>query len=156
MALAISPGVPKRCRQWGVGHPTTWVLAERRTRAEILEALREGRTTLSNLPPSRGGAPLVLEADPPGRRGFRSAIGTTVRGGSPLRVRSRGRRAAGIVMVRANGRVLLRRALRPGAAISFRAPRGRGWLRAVLQLGDEQLERAPGCEPHAASISDCA
>ena len=38
----------------GVGNPTTWLLAPDRTRAGIAEALREGRTSISRLPPAPG------------------------------------------------------------------------------------------------------
>ena len=66
----------------GIGYPTTWVFARSRSRAAVLDALREGRTAVSGLPPADGGAPLLLEADPDRDGTFERVQGDRVAGGS--------------------------------------------------------------------------
>jgi hypothetical protein len=138
----------------GVGNPTTWLLAPDRTRAGIAAALREGRTSISRLPPAQGGAPLLLQADSDGNRAFESSVGDTVPPGSRMRVVADG---VGVVRVRANGETLLEQAVTPGAVVEFDAPAEGGWVRASRLLPEaEAAKQAPGCEPNGLPASTCA
>ena len=110
----------------GPGQPTTWVLARHATVAGVLAALRAGRTSVSGQPPALGGVRLSLR----GPNG--TTIGDTVTPGSPLRVTADGLRAPAVVRVRANGGQLLEAPIEPGGAVTFRAPREAGWVRALL------------------------
>src|SRR4051794_39511002 len=110
----------------GPGQPTTWVYAREATAAGVLQALREGRTTVSGQPPELGGARLVLSAP---REGM---IGDTVAPGTKLRVTAPGLTVPAVVRIRANGHQVLERELDPGGRVDFRAPRESGWVRALL------------------------
>jgi len=138
----------------GVGNPTTWVFSRDRTRAGIAEALAKGRTSISRLPPSQGGAPLVLEADGDRNGAFESGAGDSVAPGARMRVSAP---TAGIVRVRANGGTLLEQPVTPGAPLEFDAPDTGGWVRASLLLPEaEAAKQAPGCEPNGLPVSTCA
>ncbi len=124
----------------GVGNPTTWVEARRRSTSGVLDALRAGRTSVTRVPPHEGGRPLRLQA----RRGgvWRQAIGTTVAPGTLLRVVSP---LPGFLTVRANGRDLVGdRPVAPGSRIRFRAP-GPGWARATLHSAGSTSRQVPNC-----------
>jgi hypothetical protein len=110
----------------GPGQPTTWVYAGEATPAGVLQGLREGRTTVSGQSPELGGARLLLSAP---REGM---IGDTVAPGTKMRVTAPGLQVPAVVRVRANGHQVLERELEPGGAVTFRAPREAGWLRAIL------------------------
>ena len=141
----------------GVGNPTTWVFARDRTRAGIAEAMAAGRTTISRLPPSQGGAPLQLEADGDANGAFESGVGDTVPPGTRMRVIANGVPGAGIVRVRANGETLLEQPVTPGQPLEFTAPDSGGWVRASLLLPEaEAAKQAPGCEPNGLPVSTCA
>ncbi|MFL5846833.1 MAG: CehA/McbA family metallohydrolase [Solirubrobacteraceae bacterium] len=128
----------------GVGNPTTWVLADSRSAAGILAAIRAGRTSISRLAPAQGGAPLLLEVrDADGS--WANAIGEDVAPGAAMRVRSQSAPASGLVTVRANGLDLVHEAvLRPGGAIVFSAP-ATGWMRARLHAVGSAAAGLPGC-----------
>lgn len=138
----------------GAGYPTTWVLARERSARGVLAALRAGRSSISSLPPAIGGRPLVIERDAGWGR-WEPAIGETVEPGTRLRARSLDPLANGELKVRANGETLLDRRLGPGDEIRFRAPRRPGWVRAVLRLAGDALERSPLCAPTGQSLSLC-
>jgi hypothetical protein len=140
----------------GVGHPTTWALASTPTERGVLDALRAGRTTVSGLPPSAGGAPLLIEHDGNRDGAYVQAIGTTVKPGTPMRVRSLDPLASGIMRVRANGVTLLDKPLVAGQAIDFTAPLLPGWIRAVLRLEPGVLEPTAICGPPWQAIVLCA
>jgi hypothetical protein len=141
----------------GVGNPTTWVFAQDRTPAAILDAIRHEHTTISRIPPAQGGGPLLLEADANGDGTYESIVGDTVPPGTPMRVRATGLPATGLVKVRANGGTLLDATpLEPGGELRFRAPSAPGWVRADLMLAPSDTTGAPGCEPNGAFISTCA
>jgi histidinol phosphatase-like PHP family hydrolase len=132
----------------GAGNPTTWVFTRERSAAGVLTALREGRTSVSFLPPAMGSARLALEADGDGDGTFESIIGDTVPPGVPMRVRAVGLLGQGLVSIRANGDTILDRALlTPGGVVAFTAPAETGWVRATLLLPDAKEERAPRCGP---------
>jgi hypothetical protein len=117
----------------GVGNPTTWVLADDRSAAGVLAGLRAGRTSITMLPPTAGGAPLLLEADRDGDGIYEATIGDTVRPGTAMRVRSANGVMVGTLRVRANGRPLLEAASASiGPGVRFRAPSTPGWVRATL------------------------
>ena len=110
----------------GPGQPTTWVYAREVSVAGILDGLRAGRTTVSGQPPELGGARLLIEAP---REGM---VGDSVRPGARMRVTAPGLAVPGVVRIRANGRQILEQEINPGGAVSFRAPREAGWVRAIL------------------------
>jgi hypothetical protein len=106
------------------------------------------------MPPSEGGAPLLLEADGDRNGAFESGAGDSVAPGARMRVTSP---AAGIVRVRANGETLLEQAVTPGTPVEFDAPAQSGWVRATLLLPEaEAAKSAPGCEPNGMPVSTCA
>jgi predicted metal-dependent phosphoesterase TrpH len=141
----------------GVGNPTTWVFAADRTREAVLEAIADGRTTVSRIPPGQGGGPLLLEADADGDGVFESAVGDRVPPGAQMRVRATGQPAAGLVKVRANGATLVDEVpFGADGELRFEAPDEPGWVRATLHLAPGESQGAPGCEPNGAPITTCA
>lgn len=142
----------------GVGNPTTWVFARRRTARAVLAALRAGRTTVSRYPPGEGGAPLLIEARRAGGT-WSSALGETVAPGTAMRVVSRSASVAGLVTVRADGQALVAdQPLVPGGEVDFTAP-AHGWMRAILHAVGSQGEAAPDCHHELGQsepASDCA
>jgi hypothetical protein len=128
-----------------------------RTKEAIQEAIREGRTTVSRVPPGQGGGPFFLEADADGNGAFEAIAGDRVPPGSAMRVRATGLPATGLVKVRANGATLVDEVpLGPDGELRFRAPEQRGWVRADLQLAPGESQGAPGCEPNGGAITTCA
>ena len=130
----------------GPGNPTTWVLTPETSLAGLLLGLREGRITISRVPPAQGGARLLLEADADGNGTYESIIGDPVPPGSPMQVRTDGGNAGGTVRVRANSKTVALAPLAPGGQVRFRAPASEGWVRAELL--------APGPEPEPGSICE--
>jgi hypothetical protein len=140
----------------GAGNPTTWVFARDSSRAEILEAIRAGRTTISRIPPAQGGGPFLLEADADGDGAFESIVGDQVPPGAQMRVRATGLPGTGLVKVRANGETLVDEApLAPGGELRFKAPATPGWVRADLLLAPGEAQSLPACEPNGQPISTC-
>lgn len=132
----------------GVGNPTTWVFARERSSRGVLQALREGRTSITFQPPVAGGLRLILEGDRDRDGIFESVIGDEVPAGTALRVRADGLREAGVVTVRANGATIVDGApLAPGGEVRVPAPASAGWVRATLSLPDAKGERAGACDP---------
>jgi predicted metal-dependent phosphoesterase TrpH len=128
----------------GVGNPTTWIFARSRTTRAILTALRHGRTSVTRVPPSQGGAPLLLEARADDGS-WAQAIGDKVRPGTAMRVRSASPAMGGAVTVRANGAELVSDArMAPGGSVEFVAP-GSGWMRATLHTLGSPAKSAPDC-----------
>ncbi|HEV3002729.1 MAG TPA: CehA/McbA family metallohydrolase [Solirubrobacteraceae bacterium] len=140
--------------QPNLGLPTTWVLAEGRSQAAILEGIRLGRTTLSRLPPALGGARLVLEADADGDGAYEATMGDTVAPGAALRVRAEGLFAPALVRVRAGGRTIVSDApLTPGGTVELAAPEGASWVRAVAYQPQWTAMVDPFCRPPASAES---
>jgi hypothetical protein len=110
----------------GPGQPTTWVHTRARSATAILEALRQGRTTISGQPPELRGVRLDLTAP---REGI---IGDTVRPRTPLRVNAPGLAVPAVLRIRADGHQVLEEALDPGQTLTFKAPAEAGWVRAIL------------------------
>lgn len=139
----------------GPGQPTTWILAAGRTQAALLEGLREGRTTLSSQPPARGGARLMLEADPGADGTFAASMGDTVAPGTPMRVRALGLGEPGVVRVRGAAGQLLEVPIAPGEEVRFEAPAS-GWVRATL-FTTRSDPRTEGCgaEQGQAEVFNC-
>lgn len=134
----------------GPGNPTTWIFARDRSLTSILQALKEGRTSVSILPPTEGAIQLYLEADQDGDGNFESMIGDTVTPGSKMRVRASGLPGAGFVEIRANGQTIhTDEPLLPGGAFTFSAPNQAGWVRATLAIPDGKDARVENCEPVA-------
>ncbi len=138
----------------GPGNPTTWAFATERSRAGVLQALKDGRTTVSLLPPILGDLRLLLEADADGDGNYEAMIGDDVPPGSRMRVRAEGLLGAGFVQVRANSQTLLDQALvLPGQTVDFVAPSEPGWVRATLSLPDAQAERKQLCDPLVGTLT---
>jgi hypothetical protein len=142
----------------GVGNPTTWVFARERTRAAVLEAIGEGRTSISRLPPAEGGRPLRLEADTDRDGVWESTVGDTVPPGTEMRVLADGVPQGGRIRVRANGETLVDYTLvSPGGEVSFDAPDEPGWVRATILASTTATSDGQPCEPNGdAPVSTCA
>ena len=137
-----------------LGLPTTWVLAEDRSQAAVLEAVRLGRTTLSRLPPGLGGARLLLEADGDGDGTFEATLGDTVKPGSAMRVRADGLTAPALVRVRAGGETIVAdEPLAPGGEVRFAGPASPTWVRAVSLQPQWTAVADPFCRPPASAES---
>jgi hypothetical protein len=131
----------------GVGNPTTWVFAPERSARGVLQALREGRTSISVQTPLAGATQLVLEADADRDGTYESMIGDTVPPSTPMRVRALGTPGAGLVGVRANGQDLLTDVpLVPGGTVDFTSPAKAGWVRATLSAPDGTQQRRLACD----------
>ena len=140
--------------QANLGLPTLWTLADDRSEASILRAMRDGRTTITRMPPSLGAARLLLEADPDRDGRFEATMGDTVAPGTPMRVRSDGLNLPATVRVRANGETLVERELDPTATLTFSAPASPGWVRASL-LGEQGTHPFdPNCRRNTPSPYD--
>ncbi|MFA5787902.1 MAG: CehA/McbA family metallohydrolase [Actinomycetota bacterium] len=132
----------------GPGDPTTWVFSQERSPRAIFRAVREGRTSVSLLPPLKGGLRLVLEADANSDGVYEAMIGDTVPTGTPMRVRAEGLPGAGLVDVRANDQTIVSQAvLTPGGEAAFKAPAKAGWVYASLMLPDGLEARRAACDP---------
>jgi hypothetical protein len=130
----------------GIGNPTTWVLASERSARGVLDAIRAGRTSIAAVPPSSGGAPLLLEADRDHDGVYESMVGDTVPPGSPLRVRSLSPAAAGVVELHTKDGVETAN-LTPGGVADFTAPTADGWAWARLLEPDGVDVRRALCDP---------
>jgi histidinol phosphatase-like PHP family hydrolase len=137
----------------GPGNPTTWVFASERSPAGVLQALREGRTTISLTPPAEGELRLVLEANLDGDDAYEAMVGDTVPPGTPMRVRAEGLLGAGLVRVRANDETIVdNEPIGPGGSITFPAPDEPGWVHATLLGPDATEQRKEHCDPVAAGL----
>jgi hypothetical protein len=131
-----------------IGLPTTWVYAASANEADVIAALRAGRTTLSRVPPNAGGVRLLLEGDPNRDGQFEAMVGEEVPPRTPLRVRADNLPSPGLVRIRANGKTLHEdEQLAPGGEFAFAAPADAGWVRAVLYLEGNSGAVNPACEP---------
>jgi hypothetical protein len=132
-----------------IGFPTTWVHARSAKVADLLEAIRAGRTTLSRVAPRQGAVRLLIEGDRDGDGSWESSIGDRVPPGSALRARALGTPGRGLLLVRANGKTIVDGAvLGPGGEVRFRAPaQAPGWVRATLYLQNGTDAVDPSCGP---------
>lgn len=133
----------------GVGQPTTWVLARERSTKAILQAIREGRTTISHQPPGYGGSRLFITADRNGKGGFDAVVGDTVDPGRPVRVQAVGAPGATLRLVGSGSEILAETEV-PSADFTFEfaPPRNVTWVRAELYVEDGaelRTEIAPAC-----------
>ena len=140
--------------QANLGMPTLWALAEDRSEAGVLEALRAGRTTITRLAPSQGAARLLLEGDADEDGTFEATMGDTVEPGDPMRVRADGLSAPATVRVRANGEELAEETLSPGGTVTFDAPARPGWVRATLLGPQNTFSLDPNCRRNTPSPLD--
>jgi hypothetical protein len=139
----------------GPGNPTTWVYAQERSATGVLDAIREGRTSISMVPPALGGPRLLLEADADRDGTYESMVGDTVPPLTPMRVRVEGTLSVGSFEVRANGVQLFKGqggALQ-GKAYTFRAPAQPGWVRAILHGPDLRDARRATCDSLVGSLT---
>jgi hypothetical protein len=130
----------------GVGNPTTWVLATERSARGVLDAIKNGRTAISAVPPTSGGAPLLLEADRDHDGTFESTVGDTVTPGSPLQVRSLSPVAAGVVELHTRSGVRTGQ-LTPGGVVSFTPGATDTWAWARLLEPEGVDVRKAQCDP---------
>jgi hypothetical protein len=130
----------------GVGNPTTWVFAGERSARGVLQAVKQGRTSVSVETPAAGATQLLLEGDVDRDGVYEAMMGDTVPAGTPLRVRALGQSAAGLVTVRANRTDLLTdQPLAPGGTVTFTAP-ATGWVYATLSAPDAKAQRQQACD----------
>ena len=123
----------------GPGEPTTWVCAETRESDGIVQAIRDGRTTVSHETPQRDGPLLVLEGDQDGDGTFEEQMGDSVPPGTTLRVSIRGAPAARLRVVGSGSRVVKSTIVDSFEyEMTFDAPQTSRWLRAELYV-DETL-----------------
>ncbi|MDX6273484.1 MAG: hypothetical protein QOJ92_694 [Frankiales bacterium] len=130
----------------GIGNPTTWVLSTERSARGVLDAIKSGRTAIAAVPPSSGGAPLLLEADRDRDGVYESMVGDTVPPSTPLRVRSESPIAAGVVELHTNSGVQTAN-LTPGGTVEFAAPAKPGWAWSRLLEPDGVDVRRAICDP---------
>jgi hypothetical protein len=92
----------------GVGQPTTWVYARKRTPEAILEGVRAGRTVITDEPPGLGGPSLHLAASERWHGGRREqTIGDEVAAAGPLDVFVRAHNSVGSrLRIVASGKVV--------------------------------------------------
>lgn len=131
----------------GAGNPTTWVLADEASEGGVLEAIETGRTTISRLSPSQGGARLLLEADGDGDGVYEATIGDTVPPGVAMRVRVEdGDAGGGLVRVRANGETIVEdQPLGPDGVVAVPPVGQPGWVRAELRFTSAQIQETFRC-----------
>jgi hypothetical protein len=138
----------------GPGNPTTWVYSSERSASSVLDGIRDGRTSVTMLPPVLGGPRLLLEADADRNGTYESMIGDTVPPGTPMRVRAEGLLGTGLAEVRANGATLFEgKGFLPGRSVNFVAPSKPGWVRAILRGPDPRAVRIAACEPVLGSFT---
>jgi hypothetical protein len=131
-----------------IGLPMTWVYAKSNGEADVLAAIRAGRTTLSRVAPNQGAVRLLIEADKDRNGSYESMIGDTVPPRTPLRVRTEGSPGTGLLSVRANGKPARADGpLEPGGQVTLNAPAEPGWVRATLYLEGGQSAVDPSCAP---------
>ena len=136
----------------GPGNPTTWVHATERTEASILQGLRDGRTSISLVPPLFGAPRLLLEADADGDGTYEATIGDEVLPGTAMRARVDGTPVGGLLEIRSNGKTHLEEILAPGQTVDFPAPAEQGWVYAKLSGPDLRDERAQTCDPVVSTL----
>jgi hypothetical protein len=138
----------------GPGNPTTWVYAQERTAAGVLQAIKDARTSVSMVPPALGGPRLLLEADADRNGTYESMIGDTVPPGTPMRVRMEGLLNIGWFEVRANGAQLFQgKSGLLGRSQTFTAPSTPGWVRAILHGPDLRDVRRSTCDSLIGSLT---
>ena len=132
----------------GVGQPTTWVFATEDSWQGVIEAVRAGRTFISDQPPSLGGPRLYLEADGDRDGSYEAMVGDAVAPGSPLRVRVVGAAGSFLRLVSNGGKELSDPVLVTGSDFEhrFQAPATSTWMRAEIFEPDAAAERAAACD----------
>jgi hypothetical protein len=140
-----------------IGFPMTWAYAKSNSEADVLAAIRAGRTTMSRVAPNQGAVRLLLEGDKDRNGSYESMVGDEVPPKTPLRVRAEGAPGAGLLTVRANGQSTLEgEQLEPNGAVTFTAPDKPGWVRATLYLQNGAGAVDPSCAPpEAPPASTC-
>jgi hypothetical protein len=140
-----------------IGLPMTWAYAASNSEADVLAAIRAGRTTLSRVAPNQGAVRLLIEGDRDRNGTYESMVGDTVPPRTPLRVRTEGAPGAGLLNVRANGKAAREDGpLEPGAEVKLDAPAEPGWVRATLYLQNGAEAIDPNCAPpEAPPLSTC-
>lgn len=130
----------------GAGQPTTWVFAEDRTLAGVLDGLRAGRTFITHQPPALGGPQIFLEGDADGDGTYEAMVGDTVSPGTSLRVRVVNGPGTLLEMITDGGTLQETVAVTgPDFVHDFVADDGATWVRAQIGQEDGQEIRAESC-----------
>jgi hypothetical protein len=140
-----------------IGLPMTWAYAASNSEADVLAAIRAGRTTLSRVAPNQGAVRLLLKGDRDRNGSYESMVGDAVPPRTPLRVEAEGAPGTGLVTVRANGTTKFEaQPMASGAVIDFEAPAEPGWVRATMYLQNGVGAVDPSCAPpEAPPLSTC-
>ncbi|MFP5297785.1 MAG: CehA/McbA family metallohydrolase [Actinomycetota bacterium] len=134
----------------GVGQPTTWVFAREASPEGVLEALREGRTTIVHQPPSMSETFINMEADRNRNGEFESMIGDKVPSGAAVKVTVEGAPGTLLRLVTNGSRTFeLVEVTGNDFTYTTEAPAGSTWLRAEVFMPDAPEQRGQlsfGCD----------
>ncbi len=132
----------------GAGQPTTWVYAEERSAAGVLQGIRRGHTFVSHQPPNLGGPGLFIEADGDGDGGYESIAGDAVPPSAGLRVRVTGAPGTMVRLIGTGGVELGDPVpvTSPQFEHRFEVPAGVTWVRAEVFSPDGSAEREAACD----------
>lgn len=126
----------------GVGQPTTWVFAREATTEGVLEALREGRTTIVHQPPAYSPTFVTMEADRNRDGDFESMVGDKVPAGTPLRVTVEAAPGSLLRLVTNGSRTLdLVEVTSADFTYTVDTPIDSSWIRAEVFMPDMPEER---------------
>ena len=132
----------------GAGQPTTWVYAEERSAAGVLQGLRRGHTFVSHQPPELGGPRVFIEADADRDGRFESIAGDAVRRSAAIRVRVEGASGSKLRLVGTGGRRIGSESTISAATYrrGFAVPPWSSWVRAEVSVPDGEAAREAACD----------
>jgi hypothetical protein len=134
----------------GVGQPTTWVCAEERTAASIVQALRANRTMISNQPPAYQGPRVLLYADGNGDDQLEAITGDTVPPGSTVVANVENGDGATLRFITNGGTILHEETIDAfNVSVDVDVPDDSTWVRAELLYPDgrdARRELQPLCD----------
>ena len=132
----------------GAGQPTTWVYAEERSAAGILQGLRRGHTFVSHQPPNLGGPRAYIEADANRDGRFESIAGDAIPRSAAIRVRVEGAPGAKLRLVGTGGRRIGSESTVSGPKYKrgFTVPEWSSWVRAEVFVPDGEAAREAACD----------
>ncbi len=137
----------------GVGQPTTWVYVTERSERGVIDALRAGRTFITNQPPALAGPRIYLEGDASGDGSYDAMVGDDVPAGAPMRVRVEGAPGTLLRVLQDGGEKVSEPVpvTEPSFVHEFRFPQDATWVRAELFQPDLQEERKAACDDELGS-----
>ena len=135
----------------GAGQPTTWVYAEERSAAGILEGIRRAHTFVSHQPPNLGGPRVFIEADADRDGRFESIAGDVVPRSAAIRVRVEGAQGSKLRLVGTGGRRIGSESTVSGTRYrrGFAVPPWSSWVRAEVFVPDGEAAREAACDGFA-------